>query len=436
MQPSTSRRFQLSHLAAAGLCCLALTLPAFAEIPDIQALDTPSKAVDYELPLDELRSFAEVYERIKQAYVHEVSDKQLLENAIRGMLSGLDPHSDYLKPEAFQQLRESTQGEFGGLGIEIGVEDGYIKVISPIDATPASKAGIQPLDLIIRINDTSTRDLSLDQAIEKMRGEPGTQVRLTILRPAAGQPFEVELTRDLIQTVSVRHELLEEGYGYIRISQFQSRTGQEVAQALEKLEEANQNALKGLILDLRNNPGGVLKAAADVSELFLDGGLIVYTQGRLPDTEMRFEAQPGDHLKGVPLIVLINSGSASASEIVAGALQDHRRALIMGTASFGKGSVQTVLPLYNDRALKMTTALYYTPQGRSIQADGIHPDIEVINAKITPVEEVKRPREADLQGHITGQGATENQASSSRAPTDYPVNEALNLLKGLTIFPR
>ena len=429
------RATSFSRLGLVGLL-LAFTLPLQAEQLEPQSLDYPLASPDYELPLDELRSFAEVYERIKQSYVHEVDDKTLLESAIRGMLSGLDPHSDYLEPDAFKQLRESTQGEFGGLGIEIGIEDGYIKVISPIDDTPASRAGIQPLDLIIRIDGTSTRELSIDRAIEMMRGEPGTSITLTILREAAGQPFEVEIKRDLIRTASVRQELLEKNYGYLRISQFQNRSGEETVKALQKLQADNEGDLKGLVLDLRNNPGGVLQAAADVTDVFLDGGLIVYTEGRLPDTEMRFEASPGDALQGIPIVVLINSGSASASEILAGALQDHRRALIMGTPSFGKGSVQTVLPLYNDRALKMTTALYYTPKGRSIQADGIRPDIEVINARITPVEERGLTREADLEGHLEGQQKQPEAPSASRltSPEDYAVNEALNLLKGLNIF--
>lgn len=414
---------------------LMLVLPLQAERLQHQSLDRPLTPPGQELPLDELRSFAEVFERIKQTYVHDVDDRTLINNAIQGMLSGLDPHSDYLEPEAFQELRESTQGEFGGLGIEIGIEDGYIQVISPIDETPASRAGIQPLDLIVRIDGRSTRELTLDQAIELMRGEPGTSVTLTISRPASGQPFEVELTRDLIRTRSVRQELLEEDYGYLRISQFQNRTGQEVKAAIEQLAEDNSGDLKGLILDLRNNPGGVLQAAVDVSDLFLNEGLIVYTEGRLADTAMRFEANPGDALNGTPLVVLINSGSASASEILAGALQDHRRALVMGTASFGKGSVQSVLPLQNNRALKMTTALYYTPKGRSIQADGIHPDIQVINARITPVEEPKRTREADLQGHLQGQQKTTQTTQSTPASLDdYAVNEALNLLKGLAIY--
>lgn len=425
----------LLKLGAGLVLSLSLLVPvAFADSD--QDLDYPLDP-QYDLPLDELRNFAEVYERIKQAYVHDVDDRELLESAIKGMLSGLDPHSAYLAPEAFKDLRESTQGEFGGLGIEIGIEEGYIKVISPIDDTPASRAGLQPHDLIIRINDTPTREMTVDKALELMRGEPGTEIELTIQRETVNQPFKVNLERGLIRITSVKEKMLETGFGYLRISQFQNHSGNEVQQALNRLVKENKAPLKGLILDLRNNPGGVLQAAADVVDVFLDKGLIVYTRGRLPDTQMRFEANPGDSLDGAPLVVLINGGSASASEIVAGALQDHQRALIMGTTSFGKGSVQTVLPLNNDRAIKMTTALYYTPNGRSIQAEGIQPDIEVVNARITPLEPNLTTKEADLDGHINN--ATKpikGKKASTRLDTaeDYPLNEALNLLRGLVIF--
>lgn len=425
----------LLRLGAGLLLSLTLLAPtAFAH--NDSDLDYPLDP-QYDLPLDELRSFAEVYERIKQAYVHEVDDRELLESAIKGMLSGLDPHSAYLAPEAFKDLRESTQGEFGGLGIEIGIEEGYIKVISPIDDTPASRAGLQPHDLIIRINDTPTREMTVDKAMELMRGEPGTKIELTIQREDVNQPFNVELERGVIRITSVRESMLEPGFGYLRISQFQNRSGEEVQKALDRLVKENQAPLKGLILDLRNNPGGVLQAAADVVDVFLDNGLIVYTRGRLPDTQMRFEASPGDSLDGVPLVVLINGGSASASEIVAGALQDHQRALIMGTASFGKGSVQTVLPLNNDRALKMTTALYYTPNGRSIQAEGIQPDIEVVNARITPLETNRGTKEADLEGHLNNEAKPSSEkkiTATLDTVEDYPLNEALNLLRGLEIF--
>ncbi|WP_286977213.1 S41 family peptidase, partial [Pseudomonas sp.] len=319
------------------------------------------------LPLDELRTFAEVMDRIKTAYVEPVSDKTLLENAIKGMLSNLDPHSAYLEPDDFAELQESTSGEFGGLGIEVGMEDGFVKVISPIDDTPASAAGIQPGDLIIKIDDQPTKGLSMMEAVDKMRGKAGSKIKLTLVRDG-GKPFDVTLTRAAIKVKSVKSELLDDGYGYLRITQFQVKTGEEVGKALAKLRKENAKKLSGIVLDLRNNPGGVLQAAVEVTDHFLKKGLIVYTKGRIPNSELRFSADPADASEGVPLVVLINGGSASASEIVAGALQDHKRGVLMGTDSFGKGSVQTVLPLTNDRALKLTTALYYTPNGRSIQA--------------------------------------------------------------------
>ncbi|WP_165671646.1 S41 family peptidase, partial [Metapseudomonas otitidis] len=307
------------------------------------------------LPLDELRTFAEVLDRIKSAYVEPVDDKTLLENAIKGMLSNLDPHSAYLEPEAFQELQESTSGEFGGLGIEVGTEDGFIKVVSPIDDTPASKAGIQPGDLIVKIDGQPTKGLSMMEAVDKMRGKAGSPIVLTLVREG-GQPFDVELKRAVIKVKSVKSQLLDKNYGYIRITQFQVNTGEEVGKALAKLRKDNgDKKLAGLVLDLRNNPGGVLQAAVEVADHFLTKGLIVYTKGRIANSELRFSADPADASEGVPLVVLINGGSASAAEIVAGALQDQKRGVLMGTDSFGKGSVQTVLPLNNDRALKLTT---------------------------------------------------------------------------------
>ena len=314
------------------------------------------------LPLEELRTFAEVMDRVKAAYVEPIDDKTLLENAIKGMLSNLDPHSAYLEPEAFAELQESTSGEFGGLGVEIGQEDGFLKVISPIDDSPAAAAGIQAGDFIIKIDGQPTKGLSMMEAVEKMRGKPGTVIILTLIREG-GQPFDVELKRAIIKTKSVKSQLLEGDYGYIRISQFQVNTGEEVGKALASLKKENGGKkLGGLVLDLRNNPGGVLQAAVEVSDHFLTKGLIVYTKGRIANSELRFSADKADASEGVPLVVLINGGSASASEIVAGALQDHKRGILMGTDSFGKGSVQTVLPLNNDRALKLTTALYFTPR--------------------------------------------------------------------------
>lgn len=392
------------------------------------------------LPLEELRTFGEVFERVKRAYVHDLDDKELLNNAIRGMISGLDPHSAFLTPEDYTELQESTQGEFGGLGLEVGSENGFIKVVTPIDDTPAAKAGIRPHDLIVKINDTPVKNISLNKAIELMRGEPGTDVRLTIMRNGNEVPFEVLLTRDLIRVASVKHHLLEKSFGYIRISQFQVHTGDEVVKALGKMQQETGGSLKGVVLDLRNNPGGVLQAAADVVDAFVTEGRIVYTKGRLDNTELSFDATPSNPSQGVPLIVLINEGSASASEIVSGALQDHQRAIIMGTRSFGKGSVQTILPLSGEQGLKLTTALYYTPSGRSIQAQGVTPDIEVRPARLTPLDDRKQVTEADLAGHLeSGSNLAEQKEGLSNAPlaeTDYQLFEALNLLKGLHILKK
>ncbi len=426
----------LFRLTALVLATTLLGSQAAQATPDL-ATDTVSDSAP--LPLDDLRTFAEVMDRIKSAYVEPVSDKTLLENAIKGMLSNLDPHSAYLEPEAFRDLQESTSGEFGGLGIELGSEDGFLKVISPIDDTPASAAGIQPGDLIVKINGQPTKGMSLIQAVEKMRGKPGSGIELTLVREG-GRPFDVELTRAVIKVRSVKSQLLDEGYGYIRITQFQVNTGEEVGKALARLRKDNGKKLRGIVLDLRNNPGGVLQAAVEVTDHFLKKGLIVYTEGRIANSELRFNADPADASEGVPLVVLINGGSASASEIVAGALQDHKRAVLMGTDSFGKGSVQTVLPLNNDRALKLTTALYFTPNGRSIQAQGIVPDIEVARAKLTREQDESGIKEADLQGHLgNGNGGADKpskgKTDSPARPQDddYQLSQALNLLKGLSV---
>ena len=389
------------------------------------------------LPLDELRTFAEVMDRIKAAYVEPVDDKTLLENAIKGMLSNLDPHSAYLGPEDFQELQESTSGEFGGLGIEVGMEDNFIKVVSPIDDTPASRAGIQAGDLIVKINGQPTRGQSMTEAVDKMRGKIGDKITLTLIRNG-GNPFDVTLARAVIQVKSVKSQLMESDYGYIRITQFQVKTGEEVGKALAKLRKDNGKKLRGIVLDLRNNPGGVLQSAVEVADHFLTKGLIVYTKGRIANSELRFSADPADASERVPLVVLINGGSASASEIVAGALQDQKRAVLMGTDSFGKGSVQTVLPLNNDRALKLTTALYFTPNGRSIQAQGIVPDIEVRQAKLTAEADTENFKEADLQGHLgNGNGGADRPSGGTRKERpqddDFQLSQALSLLKGLNI---
>ena len=434
----------MPHLSRLNSLALTIALLigsplAFAAEPSIPPAGAATSA-KAPLPLEELRTFAEVMDRIKAAYVEPVDDKTLLENAIKGMLSNLDPHSAYLGPEDFAELQESTSGEFGGLGIEVGTEDGNIKIVSPIDDTPASKAGIQAGDLIVKINGQPTRGLSMTEAVDKMRGKIGQKITLTLVRNG-GAPFDVTLTRANIQVKSVKAQLLEDGYGYIRITQFQVKTGEEVAAALSKLRRENGNKrLKGIILDLRNNPGGVLQAAVEVADHFLKKGLIVYTEGRIANSELRFNADPADASEGVPLVVLINGGSASASEIVAGALQDHKRGVLMGTDSFGKGSVQTVLPLNNDRALKLTTALYFTPNGRSIQAQGIVPDIEVARAKLTREDGGELIKEADLAGHLgNGNGGADKPSGSKqqKAPRpqddDYQLSQALNLLKGLNV---
>jgi len=395
-----------------------------------------------QLPLQALRNFADVFNQIRLSYVEEVDDKTLLENAIRGMLSGLDPHSDYLDASSFEDLQNHTTGEFGGLGIEVGMENGFIKVVTPIDDTPAERAGIQPGDLIIQIDNKPIKGMNLQEAVTLMRGPAGSKIVLTILRNGVNAPFDVKLKRDVITVASVRGEMLQPGYGYIRISQFQSRTGQDLKKQLATLK-AGREPLKGLILDLRNNPGGLLQASVQVVDEFINEGLIVYTEGRLPNAYSRFMASAKNPADDTPMVVLINGGSASASEIVAGALQDHRRAIIVGTQSFGKGSVQTVLPLSEDSAIKLTTARYYTPSGSSIQAQGIIPDIVVEKARIEAVNAGIQVTEADLAGHLgRGDGAEsdgksrkkEKNDSNELAANDNQLYEALNLLKGLYIM--
>jgi carboxyl-terminal processing protease len=403
------------------------------------------------LPLEDLRTFTEIFAKIKNDYVEPIEDKALLENAIRGMLAGLDPHSAYLVPDDYKELQAGTSGEFGGLGIEVGMEDGFVKVISPIDDTPADRAGVKAGDLVIRLDDTPVKGMALSDAVKIMRGKPGTDIVLTIVREGEDKPLNITITRDVIRVTSVKSNLLDPGYGYVRISQFQSRTGDNLREALEKMEEESGGPLKGLVLDLRNNPGGVLSAAVSVSDAFITDGIIVYTEGRLDDAKLKFNAKPTDILNGAPMVVLVNGGSASASEIVAGALQDHHRAIIMGGKTFGKGSVQTILPMDNGSALKLTTAKYYTPSGISIQAKGISPDIELENMKITESEaaSTSRIKEANLARHLEGDGEREAQTNEDTekakdskadkkalplAKRDYAVYEALNLLKGLAIL--
>jgi carboxyl-terminal processing protease len=418
-----------------------LTLTAHAQ--DI--IKGEAKIAPSNLPLEELRAFAEIFERIRTSYVEPVDDKTLLENAIHGMLGGLDPHSSYLGEEDFEDLRANTSGKFGGLGIEVGMEDGFIKVVSPIDDTPAQQAGVLAGDLIIKLDDTPVKGLGLNEAVEKMRGEPGSPIVLTILREGENKPLEITLKRAEIKITSVKHKLLDEQYGYIRITQFQENTGADVSNALQMLTEKSDQPLKplsGVILDLRNNPGGVLDAAVAVSDAFIDSGLIVYTKGRVANADVRYEATLDTPAPDIPLVVLINGGSASASEIVAGALQDHGRAVIMGTQSFGKGSVQTVLPLNGAHALKLTTARYYTPAGRSIQAQGITPDIEVHQGKFIPENESRYYKEADLTGHLENPDdkkavkaeLDEENETKKLTVKDYQLNQALSMLKGMHLL--
>jgi carboxyl-terminal processing protease len=405
------------------------------------------------IPLNELRNFSDIFARIKTDYVEDVDDKTLLEHAIRGMLSGLDPHSTYLSPDEYKELKIGTTGKFGGLGIQVGMEDGFVKVISPIDDTPAFHAGLESGDLIIRLNDKSVKGMTLNDAVKIMRGDPGTDIKLTVIREGADKPLPFTVTRDIISVKSVKSRILEPDYGYIRISNFQSKTARDLVSEISNLKKENETELKGLVLDLRNNPGGVLSAAADVSDAFLDEGKLVFTKGRVENSEFEFNAKPGDIMNGLPVVVLINGGSASASEIVAGALQDHHRAVIMGSKSFGKGSVQTIQELRSGGAVKITTARYFTPSGRSIQGEGITPDIilERYEIKDSDEETSLRIKESDLKGSISNptqsqkalEKAVEEGSSDDKkdAPTevikasdDFQLYEALLLLKGLSIL--
>ena len=446
---------------------ISLHLPALAE-----------KDTKAGLPIDELRTFAEVYSAIKQGYVEPVEDKQMITTAISGMLSNLDPHSAYLDVDAFKDLQVGTQGEFGGLGIEVGMEDGLVKVVSPIEDTPAYRAGLKAGDLIFKLDDTPVKGLSLSDAVKKMRGKPKTSIKLSIIRKGEAKPVEVTLIREVIKVQSVKSKLIEPGYGWVRITQFQENTVAELAKHLGTLYK-DGNKLQGLVLDLRNDPGGLLNGAIGVSAAFLPPDVkVTSTDGRTEDAKQEFKARPQDYLRGgkedplrtlpledkkVPLVVLVNSGSASASEIVAGALQDHKRAVIVGTQTFGKGSVQSVLPLPGNTAIKLTTARYYTPSGRSIQAKGITPDI-VVEESPDGAPSAPRIREADLERHLindrekeapkepaksdakaggkaqkSGKGKEDEsdelpQRLEYASKNDYQFQQALNLLKGLQIM--
>jgi len=439
---------------------ISINLPVFAD-----------KTKTSNLPINELRTFAEVFGKVKSDYVEEIEDKKLINEALTGMLSGLDPHSTFLDLDHFKDLQSGTSGEFSGLGIEVGMEDGFVKVISPIEDTPAYKAGLQSGDLIIKLDDTSVKGLTLNEAVKLMRGKPNTSIKLQVIRNGNDSPFFLTVNRAKIKTKSVKSKIIEPNYAYVRITQFQERTGQDLANALTKLRKENKFAFNGIILDMRNNPGGLLNSSVAVSAAFLkEDKLVVYTEGRTQDSRMNLTTAPENFIQGnpatnnyikklpgdiqdTPLVVLINNGSASASEIVAGALQDHKRALIVGTRSFGKGSVQTILPMNNGTAIKLTTARYFTPNGRSIQGKGIDPDIIVKDGS-----EFLAIREADLTNTLSNpqeKKKEENSGdkSSVKAPTsdggealrsfkpvelggkdDKQFNEALNILKGIDLY--
>jgi len=444
-------KFRSQHIIilASGIMVgiiLSIASGAMATKESTEAREAP-------IPLEGLRAFTDAYARIKNDYVEEVDDKLLLENAIRGMLTGLDPHSSYLNAEEFKDLQIGTSGEFGGLGIEVGMESGFVKVISPIDDTPAERAGVQAGDLIIRLDEKPVKGMTLNDAVKIMRGKPGTVLTLTIIREGEEKPLKLPITRAVIQVKSVKSKMLDDRFGYVRITQFQSHTAEALTKAVDQLKKDAGGPLKGMVLDLRNNPGGVLGASVDVSDAFLNSGLLVYTEGRVQDSRLRFSAKPGDIIDGAPMVVLINGGSASASEIVSGALQDHHRAIIMGTKSFGKGSVQTIMPARGGSAVKLTTARYFTPSGRSIQAEGITPDIEVERAKLSRSEKnaVGSLKEKDLTRHLSNGDADKAKKAKKQnkdkkndkaegesskddlAQEDYQLFEALNLLKGLSI---
>jgi carboxyl-terminal processing protease len=385
----------------------------------------------------QVKLFGDVFERVRADYVEEVSDQELIESAIRGMLASLDPHSSYLDPKSFQDMRVQTKGEFGGLGIEVTMENGLVKVVSPIDDTPAFRAGVQAGDLISHLDGEPVLGLTLAEAVEKMRGPVNTDLVLTLRRPNR-EPFDVTITRDVITVKSVRSRL-EDDVAYLRITAFNEQTSPGLEQAVNRLSEQAEGPLKGYVLDLRNNPGGLLDQAIAVSDAFLNAGEIVSTRGRHPDDAQRYNAREGDLANGLPIIVLINGGSASASEIVAGALQDHGRAVIMGTRSFGKGSVQTIIPLSGSGAMRLTTSRYYTPSGRSIQAHGIDPDIEVEQARLEPLDAGVSRREEDLRGALTNERSEEGDSAPDGAADeeeieDYQLSRAIDLLQGLSLF--
>ncbi|MDA8739308.1 S41 family peptidase [Luminiphilus sp.] len=423
-----ARRQRVSRglIGAAILSLSALTL---------SETETEATEASVSISFEELQLFADTFDAIRRGYVEEVTDAELFEMAVKGMLTNLDPHSAYLTDDDYENLQESTDGQFTGLGIEIGYRGGFIAIVTPIDGSPAIEAGLQAGDVILKIDGTSTQGMSTIESSTYMRGAKGTDVTLEIGRAGESQPFDVVVTRGIIEVPSVRTRELDDGYWVIRVSRFQRDSGAEVTAALASA--LSEGEVRGIVLDVRNNPGGVMNASVEMAGNFLDGGLVVYTQGRHPDSVNTFNAEAGEVIPGVPLVVLVNGGSASASEIVAGALQDRGRAVIMGTQSFGKGSVQTVLPVSESKALKLTTSLYYTPSGRSIQQDGIVPDVVVERARLTSLEQGQRLREADLNGSLVNEGVeqeVETEVIASLREEDNQLYEAFTLLKGINVY--
>ncbi|MBL6957589.1 MAG: S41 family peptidase [Rhodospirillales bacterium] len=421
----------------------------------------PAKAQDAKNSADTYRLlnlFGDVFERVRSDYVEKPTDQELIESAITGMLSSLDPHSSYLNAKNFREMQVQTRGEFGGLGIEVTMESGLIKVVSPIDDTPAYRAGLKPGDFITQLDGEAVLGLTLAQAVEKMRGKVGSDIKLGIRRQGR-DPFDVTSTRAVIKIRSVRSRL-EGKVGYVRVTSFNEQADKGVKKAMAKFKKEQGKELQGVILDLRNNPGGLLDQAINISDIFMDKGEIVSTRSRKPEDTQRFNAKPGDMADGLPIVVLVNGGSASASEIVAGALQDHQRAIILGTKSFGKGSVQTIMPLSGHGAMRLTTARYYTPSGRSIQAVGIEPDIEVRQAKIENIDQPQLRRESDLRGALDNGGtngsgapnkdkdgkakdkdgkakdAKDAKPAASATPQDYQLSRALDMIRGMALFSR
>jgi len=435
MSLKTTRFILASGMAAVIVAAVVAWNPS-------QGYQQATAATDYK----QLDKFSQVMDAVRRSYVEEVSDEELIEGALNGMLSNLDPHSNYLNKDMFKQMQVDTRGEFGGLGIEIVAAEGGIRVVAPIEDTPADKAGIEAGDLIIKIAGQLAKDMTLPEAVKVMRGKPGSSIKLTIFRESAAQPIDMRIVRAVIHVKSVKSDLLAPGYAYLRIAQFQEQTSEQLKEQLAELRKRSGGGFHGAVLDLRNNPGGLLDQAVEVSDLFLNAGGIVSTKSRV-GRSMTFEAEKGDLLNGLPLVVLINGGSASASEIVGGALQDNKRAVLMGTKTFGKGSVQRIVPLNDGTAFKLTTSLYYTPSGRSIQATGIEPDIEVEQVAIKVEERQKRMliTERDLKGHLeNGNGKKKSVDSSSKSDVgdrmkdrltkDVQLQRALDLLKGLHVI--